>query len=444
LSVPDRNGISSGVGKLFPVIKSSNPNNKAAAQPLTPLYLRTLIYDSNVDAAVPSFSVKLRVMLIYKAHDNTIDSSLLSELSKVGRLKLKDATQKQLLTDSVKPELPGHGNGSSEQVVTFYNSSEVNVWDELDIYLLQSGGPSSPTYVCMEIGYNVTFHLHLALHNFPFDYHQPELQIMLKFEDCTNFEMQLFFVEIHSACTKMEEFSILTPSCLQVSARQTNLQLNLGRRPLFWLHSIVFLSASMQFLMLLVFLVPSGDVADRLGVSFTLILTMVAFRTYIVSTEPKAEYLTLMDNYINAGTIGTIGICIGSSISSEYGDDFDKIMFYSSLGGIVLIHCYFAKVAWVLNTLMPDELKVEDGKWGSFQFGASLEEQLAEEKVTWEMAKEKKVEKKVEEKVEDDKKVRNQSSIWSKKAKQQVGVQSEIANPALDVTSVEVAGGLLR
>jgi len=244
-------------------------------------------------------------------------------------------------------------------------------------FAFQNGGADSPVYVCMEVGYNVTFALHLALHNFPFDYHEPALEIMLKFEDAASFDLQMFFVEIHSVCTKMEEFCILVPSVSRINPRHTNLLLNLSRRPVFWMHSIVFLSMSMQFLMLLVFAIPAADVADRIGSSFTLILTMVAFRTYVVASEPKAEYLTLLDNYINYGTLGSIGICIATALTGEGAVNVDRMFFWLSLPGIVVYNCFYARIARRLWQEMPDELAVADGKWASFQYGATLEERLA-------------------------------------------------------------------
>jgi len=141
---PGRCGISSGVGKLFPVlnpVSTSNPSSPSStgqAKPLVPLLLRTLFYQSTVDASVPCFSAKLRVMLIYKASHNSIAPSLLATLADMGRCKLKDPSAVQLLSETVQPPLPGHGNGGAgDQLVTFYNSSSVEVWDGLDVYLLQ-------------------------------------------------------------------------------------------------------------------------------------------------------------------------------------------------------------------------------------------------------------------------------------------------------------------
>jgi hypothetical protein len=325
----------------------------------------------------------MRVMLIYKADEGSIDAGLLEKLSKVGRLKLKDDNSKQLLEDSVSPPLPGHGHEDSrEKLLTFYNSSAVEVWDGLDIYLLQKEGKTSagqgmPVYVCMEIGYMVSFSMTIELHDFPFDSHAASLQIMLKFEDSENFDLELFFCEIHSACTNMHEFAMLEPGCLQQSHRQTDVVMNLARRPLFWIHSVVLLSLSLQFLMLLVFLIPFDDVASRVGTSFTLILTMVAFRTYIASAQPKAEYLTMMDDYINIGMLISCVICVGTSLNKDYtGEQADDVLWWISLVAISMVNAFFVRRAKLVIASTPSEIEVAEGKWASFSFGASLEDRL--------------------------------------------------------------------
>ena len=57
-----------------------------------------------------------------------------------------------------------------------------------------------------------------------------------------------------------------------------------------------------SFLSLLTFGIPTADVADRLSISLTLLLTSVAFKYAVASLMPPVHYQTLLDGYVLANS----------------------------------------------------------------------------------------------------------------------------------------------
>ena len=83
------------------------------------------------------------------------------------------------------------------------------------------------------------------------------------------------------------------------------------------------------------FAVPREDVADRLSVSLTMVLTAVAFKQIIAAELPNVSYLTLLDVFVLASFASTClvafeNIVVGQVASSPEGDatlaDMDAIL----------------------------------------------------------------------------------------------------------------------
>jgi hypothetical protein len=50
------------------------------------------------------------------------------------------------------PPMPGHSQTDDKRLImTFYNATKVDVWDDLDVYLLSRDGQSF--HVCMQVEY---------------------------------------------------------------------------------------------------------------------------------------------------------------------------------------------------------------------------------------------------------------------------------------------------
>ena len=158
--------------------------------------------------------------------------------------------------------------------------------------------------------------------------------------------------------------------------------LRVDRRPHYYYGNIVF----PNFLIGLgcggAFIVPSTDLADRLGVLITLMLAAVAFRFVVSTMLPRVTYLTIMDKYLLLSFI-MIVILIGENTivavqglfpSIEWVEAFDwtfSVAFYIGWG---IIHLFFVltliwpsfyRLSWnqmyLIDISDPDEpLKADD------------------------------------------------------------------------------------
>merc|ERR1712060_512827 len=82
-----------------------------------------------------------------------------------------------------------------------------------------------------------------------------------------------------------------------------------------------------------VFAVDVGNVADRLGVSLTLVLASVAYK-YVVSDKlPNISYLTLCDFYVLGSFFFTALVVCQNAVVSLCGSakDYDKVCLWSDV-----------------------------------------------------------------------------------------------------------------
>ena len=92
--------------------------------------------------------------------------------------------------------------------------------------------------------------------------------------------------------------------------------------------------------------VPREDVADRLSVSLTLILTAVAYKYVIIEMLPKISYMTLLDQYIAWCSLFLLGIAFENgflpiSIGNQH--RYEVIIVASGLFTFVVMHLVFAR-----------------------------------------------------------------------------------------------------
>lgn len=152
-----------------------------------------------------------------------------------------------------------------------------------------------------------TFREQFELGLFPFDAQDLHLTISTQHEH----------VELHEDCyddvksklreeyTMLPEFNVHSPPRLEARKEKAlgkfatlDIVFNAQRRYTFHIWNVflpVFLLTAMQFS---VFAVEVADVADRLGVTLTLVLASVAYK-YVVSEKlPNISYLTMCDFYV--------------------------------------------------------------------------------------------------------------------------------------------------
>ena len=195
-----------------------------------------------------------------------------------------------------------------------------------------------------QIGFEVEFAHELNLRDFPFDTQHFPIEMMLKFEDSALFAMRLYYVECHKSCLQLNEYGMLAPTAIEQSARQTDLTLNFVRKPVYWMVSFFLPLAALMLCSLLVFLLSAFDLSDRMGLTFTFLLTVVSFRALLGSVLPRLGYFTLLDHYINASTLFAFFVAVASSIvlplvrrTTADGGELDE----------QLVHTWDARLLWV-------------------------------------------------------------------------------------------------
>ena len=75
------------------------------------------------------------------------------------------------------------------------------------------------------------------------------------------------------------------------------LKLRVCRLPFFYLSNLVLPLLLLVSLTGCVFVLPPEEVGDRLSVSLTLLLTVVAYKLVVASSLPAVAYLTWLDRY---------------------------------------------------------------------------------------------------------------------------------------------------
>lgn len=95
------------------------------------------------------------------------------------------------------------------------------------------------------------------------------------------------------------------PSTGNPMASITLVQVKIVRKTDFWIFNVILLIFIFVTLGFLVFATPGGTDAlgDRLGLTFTLLLTIVAFKFVVADKLPNVPYLTVLDKYVNVSII---------------------------------------------------------------------------------------------------------------------------------------------
>ena len=98
------------------------------------------------------------------------------------------------------------------------------------------------------------------------------------------------------------------------------------RKPMYFIWNIVVPLLVINGISLGSFAVPKSDTADRLSVSMTMVLTVVAFKLQISDSLPDLSYLTLLDGFILGSFlfvsfIAVENICVSDEISNMSAED---------------------------------------------------------------------------------------------------------------------------
>ena len=89
--------------------------------------------------------------------------------------------------------------------------------------------------------------------------------------------------------------------------------------------------------------VPPADVADRLSVSLTLVLTAVAYKLTVPQSIPQVAYLTLLDKFVSLCFVFMVLVAVENSLVGGY-DPGDW-----TIGSTDTILCILWWVLWLLT-----------------------------------------------------------------------------------------------
>lgn len=112
----------------------------------------------------------------------------------------------------------------------------------------------------------------------------------------------------------------------------------------FW--NVIFPSGAFTTMEFLSLLVPAEDLADRLSVTITLLLTLTAYKIVSANSVPDVPHLTLLDKYVVACTIFSAMVaCQNGLASTALGDagndlDFDRVSGLSLLAAWLAFNVY--------------------------------------------------------------------------------------------------------
>lgn len=105
-----------------------------------------------------------------------------------------------------------------------------------------------------------------------------------------------------------------------------------SRKPDYWVSNFGLLMSAVATCCLVVFALPVGDIGDRLGVGFTLNLTVVATFYLIQANMPSVSYFTLLDRHMLlciAYTMVVMGInCLPAIVGEELMEGLSKSLFF--------------------------------------------------------------------------------------------------------------------
>lgn len=114
------------------------------------------------------------------------------------------------------------------------------------------------------------------------------------------------------------------------------------RRPGYYIVNVVVPTGLIVLLCACQFQIAAEDVADRMSVSLTLLLTTIAFKLVTSSMMPAVAYLTLLDSYVSLSSLMNFLAVLAAAVAGEFGATFDRVALWSWLGLWAVLHCWFA------------------------------------------------------------------------------------------------------
>lgn len=163
--------------------------------------------------------------------------------------------------------------------------------------------PSVRVYGSGAVMYNVaiiaTVRHTFALERFPFDAQALALDFSLdsaRFWD--KFDLHVHEVIFKTAALRIPEWHVYEPKLLRRSTKRTTVYIRVYRASYYYVAQVFSILTLLACSTLLVFVVPAIQLADRLSLTVTLLLTTIAFKFAIRDAIPKVAYSTFLDTYM--------------------------------------------------------------------------------------------------------------------------------------------------
>ena len=140
-------------------------------------------------------------------------------------------------------------------------------------------------------------------------------------------------VAVENKPTNMQELGLSYPGLRFV--------LCVHRRPDYYIVNIVMPTALIVLLTGAQFRIAAEDVANRIDVGLTLLLTAVAFKLVTSNMTPEVAYLTLLDRYVGVSNVIIVLAVMAAAVASEVDDTFDRAAVWSLLGLWAVLNFWF-------------------------------------------------------------------------------------------------------
>eukprot|EP00040_Diaphanoeca_grandis_P043727 m.268906 g.268906 ORF g.268906 m.268906 type:complete len:485 (-) comp81239_c0_seq1:26-1480(-) len=227
----------------------------------------------------------------------------------------------------------------------FFNANDVV---ETDAY----PGIRVYTYgMMMNMGYICNFHGNFQLDSFPFDFQEFTMDIRLNNKHKHLFDLTVHAVMFNRKALTLQEWVQMPPTVKRGDTqkdRHTNVSMIVKRKANYYVTNIVSLMTGLVTLCFSAFSVELEDIADRMSIILTLLLTAVAFKFVIADSLPKLSYSTLMDYYLllNFVIMGWMGAVSATSAALELPN---YVGLYSSLAIFSVLYLWWGITVCVVS-----------------------------------------------------------------------------------------------